>query len=235
MFYKGLIWILNLANLLLSVGYNGSGKSTFVNLINGMYFPTKGRILIDKILTDKFMLEQLRKNIGLVSHDSVLFSDTLKNNIVIAKPNATEQEVLIAAKISKIDDFVRTLPKGYDTHLDADFLNLSTGQKQRIAIARMLITNPQIMIFDEATNAIDLMNESAIWDNILKYYSGKTLIVITHRLYSVTRAHKIFFIQNGVIKSSGSHQELLHRCSDYRTLWDYQIKNIVPNNINEFV
>lgn len=200
------------------VGQSGSGKSTIANLVTRFYDVNEGEILIDKINIKDYKKESLRGLLGLVSQDSILFNDTVKNNISLGKENATEEEITAAAKIANAHDFILELPDGYNTNIGDSGNKLSGGQKQRLSIARAVLKNPPIMILDEATSALDTESERLVQDALEKMMRNRTSIVIAHRLSTIQNAHTIVVLQKGEIVEQGSHAELLAANGVYKKL-----------------
>ncbi len=189
-------------------GPSGSGKSTICDLLIGFYRPISGEILIDGKDLKDFNIKSWRNNIGYVSQDSFLFNVSVKENIIIGKPDAGDDEVLLAATQAGASEFIDALPEKYDTVLGDSGLSLSGGQQQRIAIARALIRNPEILIFDEATSALDSKTERSILDLLKSLRGDKTILLITHRLSSLDLADKIYLLDKGSISESGTYSEL---------------------------
>lgn len=204
------------------VGMSGGGKSTLVSLIPRFYDVTDGAIKIDGKDTRDYTIQSLRNNIGMVMQDNILFSDTVKENIVLALPGATDEQVIEAAKAANAHDFIMNLPEGYDTEVGERGVKLSGGQKQRIAIARVFLKNPPILILDEATSALDLESESIIQETLLKLSKDRTTIIVAHRLSTITHADKIYVMKDGTIAESGTHQELLDKRNVYYDLYSIQ-------------
>lgn len=204
------------------VGMSGGGKSSLVSLIPRFYDITAGSIKIDGQDIRDVTVRSLRDNLGIVMQDNILFSDSIKENILLAKPDATEEEVLLAAQRANAHEFIINLEEGYDTMVGERGVKLSGGQKQRIAIARVFLKNPPILILDEATSALDLESESIIQDTLDKLSSDRTTLVVAHRLSTVTHADKIVVIENGQISEAGTHTELMKRQGAYKNLYDIQ-------------
>lgn len=204
------------------VGMSGGGKSSLVSLIPRFYDVTAGSIKIDGQDIRDVTVRSLRDNLGIVMQDNILFSDSIKENILLAKPDATEEEVLLAAQRANAHEFIMNLDEGYDTTVGERGVKLSGGQKQRIAIARVFLKNPPILILDEATSALDLESESIIQDTLDKLSSDRTTLVVAHRLSTVTNADKIVVIENGQISEVGTHTELMKRNGAYKNLYDIQ-------------
>lgn len=203
------------------VGRSGAGKTTIVNLLMRFYDPQEGSILIDKIDIRDFKIYSLRQQMSIVPQDTILFSDTILENIRYGTPYATRQEVIEAAKSANAHDFIMQLPKGYDTVIGEESgIRLSGGQRQRIAIARAFLHNPKILILDEATSALDPESESLVKDAIIKLMKGRTTFIISHRLGFVREADHILVIENGEIVEKGTHKELLAKNGIYKRLYE---------------
>ncbi|WP_017431649.1 SAV1866 family putative multidrug efflux ABC transporter [Staphylococcus aureus] len=206
------------------VGMSGGGKSTLINLIPRFYDVTSGQILIDGHNIKDFLTGSLRNQIGLVQQDNILFSDTVKENILLGRPTATDEEVVEAAKIANAHDFIMNLPQGYDTEVGERGVKLSGGQKQRLSIARIFLNNPPILILDEATSALDLESESIIQEALDVLSKDRTTLIVAHRLSTITHADKIVVIENGHIVETGTHRELIAKQGAYEHL--YSIQNL---------
>ncbi|CAC7332354.1 SAV1866 family putative multidrug efflux ABC transporter [Staphylococcus aureus] len=206
------------------VGMSGGGKSTLINLIPRFYDVTSGQILIDGHNIKDFLTGSLRNQIGLVQQDNILFSDTVKENILLGRPTATDEEVVEAAKMANAHDFIMNLPQGYDTEVGERGVKLSGGQKQRLSIARIFLNNPPILILDEATSALDLESESIIQEALDVLSKDRTTLIVVHRLSTITHADKIVVIENGHIVETGTHRELMSKQGAYEHL--YSIQNL---------
>ena len=205
------------------VGRSGSGKSTLTKLIQRLYLPDTGRILIDGVDIAQVEPAWLRRQIGVVLQDSKLFSGSVEENIRIACPNATHEEVVAAARLAGADEFVSQFPHGYDTFVGERGSLLSGGQRQRIAIARALLSDPRILIFDEATSALDYESENIIMNNIEPIAKGRTMLMIAHRLSTVRDCDAIIVIDRGRIIEAGSHDELMRQNGVYAKLHQAQV------------
>ncbi|WP_432360823.1 ABC transporter ATP-binding protein [Sporosarcina sp. UB5] len=204
------------------VGMSGGGKSTIVSLIPRFYDVTAGSIRIDGYDVRDIQLKSLRDQIGIVLQDSILFSDSVKSNILMGNPDATDDEVIAAAKAANAHDFIESLPEGYDTTVGERGVKLSGGQKQRIAIARVFLKNPPLLILDEATSALDLESEALIQESLERLASDRTTVIVAHRLSTITHADKIFVIDHGELKEVGSHEELMAQQGIYYNLFQVQ-------------
>ena len=210
------------------VGRSGVGKTTLVSLIPRFYEPNKGRILIDDEDIKDVKLKSLRDNIGICSQETFLFSDTVKENIKFGSHNASDDEIKEAAKLAYADVFIKNLPDGYDAKVGERGINLSGGERQRIAIARALIKNPKILIFDEAMSQLDSESERLIQSALTNLLKNRTTFIIAHRLSTIQNADSILVLDNGKIVGQGRHDELYRTCQVYRNLHDEQfLKNRV--------
>ena len=208
-------------------GESGSGKSTITKLIAGFWNPESGEVKIGGRNIKEFPLEQLADIISYVSQDNYLFDLSIRENIRIGKPSASDVEVEEIAKQSGCHDFICNLPAGYDTIAGEGGGHLSGGERQRIAIARAMLKNAPIVILDEATSYMDTENESIVQEAISSLVKGKTLILIAHRLRTIVNADKIFVVDKGRIENSGSHKELLEKSKAYQSLWNAAVKEAV--------
>ncbi|GGH87535.1 subfamily B ATP-binding cassette protein MsbA [Pullulanibacillus pueri] len=204
------------------VGMSGGGKSTLVSLIPRFYDVTQGSILIDGKDIRKIKVRQLRDKIGMVLQDSVLFSESIRSNIMMGNPEATEEEVIAAAKAANAHDFILKLPQGYDTQVGERGVKLSGGQKQRISIARVFLKNPPLLILDEATSALDLESEHLIQGSLEDLAKNRTTFIVAHRLSTITHADRIVVIENGEITEMGNHYKLMERKGSYYDLFQVQ-------------
>lgn len=208
------------------VGPTGAGKTTVVNLISRFYDSKKGRILIDGYDIKGVSLHSLRRQMGVMTQDNFLFSGTIKDNIRYGKLNATDEEIIAAAKAVNAHDFIMKLEKGYDTEISERGARLSIGQRQLLAFARTMVSQPRILILDEATSSIDTHTEILVQQGIEELLKGRTSFVIAHRLSTIKKADRIFVIDNGGICEAGSHDELMERKGAYYELYQSQFRNI---------
>ena len=206
------------------VGQSGAGKSTILNLIPRFYNIQDGDIKIDQQSIYDYSIYSLRKGISLVSQDTTLFDDTVKNNIAYANLNATEEEIKEAAKNSFADEFIQKLPNKYDTLIGENGVRLSGGEKQRLSIARAILKKSPVILLDEATSSLDAETESKIQKAINFLTEGRTTVVIAHRLSTILNSDKIYVIENGQVKDSGSHDELINKSIIYKNFYEKQIK-----------
>jgi len=207
------------------LGPTGSGKSTVVNLLPRFYDVTGGRIAIDGIDIRDVKLASLRRQIGIVQQDVFLFIDTIRENIRYGRVDATDEEVVAAAKVARIHDFIMTLPEGYDTWVGERGVTLSGGQKQRISIARTLLLDPRILVFDDSTSSVDMHTEYLIQQALADLMQGRTTFVIAQRLRTVKRADQILVLRRGRIEEHGTHEELLASDGLYRQIYDLELRD----------
>ncbi len=219
---KNLSVDVNAGEIIGIVGQSGSGKSTLTKLVQRLYVPQSGRVLVDGV--DLAMVEPawLRRNIGVVLQENYLFSKSVRENIALSDPSIPMEKITQAAKMSGAHDFILELSEGYDTVLSERGSNLSGGQRQRIAIARALITNPKIFILDEATSALDYESEHIIQQNMRYICKGRTVIIIAHRLSTVRDADRILVMHQGEVVEEGSHSSLLQHQGYYAKLHSHQ-------------
>jgi ATP-binding cassette subfamily B protein len=208
------------------VGRSGSGKTTLTKLIQGLYPLQEGVVRFDGVDAREIELSHLRRQIGVVLQENFLFRGTVRENLMIAKADASFEEIVAAAQAAGADEFIERMAQGYDTMLEENASNLSGGQKQRLSIARSLLTRPRILVLDEAASALDPESESIFINNLSKIAVGRTVIMISHRLSTLVNAHTILVMQNGQLMDSGRHGELLTRCETYQTLWNQQTSHI---------
>ena len=204
------------------VGQSGGGKSTLADLVPRFYDPTDGDILLDGISLRDYNVESLRKHIGVVTQESILFNDTIHNNIAFGMPNATEQAVIEAAKVANAHDFIMQTEDGYQTTIGERGSKLSGGQRQRLSIARAVLKNPPILILDEATSALDSESEKLVQGALFNLMENRTSLVIAHRLSTIQHAHEILVIHEGQIAERGTHEQLNNHNGIYKKLSDIQ-------------
>lgn len=205
------------------VGPSGSGKSTLAKLVQRLYVPESGRILIDGVDLALVDPSWLRRQVGVVLQENILFNRSVRDNIAIADPGMSMEQVVRAAQLAGAHDFILELPEGYDTQLEERGGNLSGGQRQRVAIARALAADPRMLIFDEATSALDAESESVIQGNMQAMSEGRTVLIVAHRLSTLRHAHRIITMEAGVVTESGTHEELLAKGGRYASLWNEQM------------
>jgi len=219
---KDVSFVVNKGETLALVGQSGSGKSTIANLLMRFYDVNEGAIKIDGIDIRDITKKSLRDLMGLVTQDSILFNDTVRNNIALSKPDASLDEIIQAAKIANAHEFIMELPNGYDTNIGDSGNRLSGGQKQRLNIARAILKNPPVMVLDEATSALDTESEKLVQDALDKLMKDRTSVVIAHRLSTIKNADKIIVMRKGKIVESGTHQELMQLKGVYHKLIQLQ-------------
>jgi subfamily B ATP-binding cassette protein MsbA len=216
---------INVGETIAVVGPSGSGKSTLVDLLPRFYDPTKGSITIDGIDIRDVTVESLRNLMGIVTQETILFNDSVRNNIAYGRANIDFDQIVEAAKVANAHDFISKLPQGYDTVIGDRGVKLSGGERQRISIARAILKNPPILIFDEATSALDTESEILVQEAIIRLMSGKTSIVIAHRLSTVQHANKILVLDAGMVVEQGTHAELIKNINGvYKRLYDLQFQ-----------
>ena len=208
------------------VGRSGSGKTTVTRLLQRLHSNYDGLIKIGGVDVREYDVDHLRRSLGVVLQESFLFSGSIRENIMVAKSDATFDEVVRAARMAGAEEFIDKLPRGYDTYVYEGSPNLSGGQRQRLAIARALIVDPRILIFDEATSALDPESEAIVSNNLARIGRGRTLIVISHRLSSLVASDAILVMERGSVADVGRHEELLKRCDIYSELWYQQNRHL---------
>jgi ATP-binding cassette, subfamily B, bacterial HlyB/CyaB len=208
------------------VGRSGSGKSTLTKLIQGLYSVQEGIVRFDRTDAREIELAHLRRQIGVVLQENFLFRGTVRENISVARPEASFEDIVAAAEAAGAAEFIERLPQGYNSLLEENASNLSGGQKQRLSIARALLTKPRILILDEAASALDPESEAIFINNLSRIAVGRTVIMISHRLSTLVNAHAILVMQHGKLIDSGRHSELLQRCEPYQHLWNQQTSHL---------
>ena len=217
------------------MGRSGSGKTTVTRLLQLFHSNYEGLIKIDGVDLRQYDIDHLRGSFGVVMQENFLFSGTIRDTIAAGKPDATFDEVVMAARLAGAEEFIERLQRGYDTHIYEGSPNLSGGQRQRLAIARALITNPRILILDEATSALDAESEAIVNANLMRIADGRTLIVISHRLSSLVTADAILVLERGRVYDVGAHSELVERCDIYSNLWHQQHQHLLPRPSHEVI
>jgi len=213
-------------NTLALVGATGSGKSTLVKLLLRFYDPSQGRILIDDQPIQDVSLKSLRSAIGLVSQDVYLFEGSIRDNLAYGKPDATDAEIIDAAKTAEAWSFIEALPDGLDTAVGERGIRLSGGQRQRLSLARALLKDPPILVLDEATSAVDNETEAAIQRSLKRIGHNRTVIMIAHRLSTIVDADTIAVVESGQVVEAGNHAELLAQRGAYHAQWQVQTGQI---------
>jgi subfamily B ATP-binding cassette protein MsbA len=204
------------------VGSSGAGKTTLVDMVPRFYEPVRGRVTIDGVDTAEMSLPSLRALMGIVTQETILFNDTVYNNIAYGSPSATREDVERAARAANAHDFIRQMPRGYETVVGDRGAQLSGGQRQRLAIARAILRDPRILIFDEATSALDSESERLVQDAMDRLLAGRTTLVIAHRLSTIRHADRILVLDRGRVAEQGTHAELMERRGVYHRLYQLQ-------------
>ena len=207
------------------IGHTGSGKSTLVQHLNGLLKPSAGKVSIDGMDIRHIKLADLRNNIGIVQQDVYLFAGTIMDNIRYGNPNATDEEVIRAAKRANAHEFIMSFPEGYDTDIGQRGVKLSGGQKQRLSIARVFLKNPPILIFDEATSALDNESEQVVQKSLEELAKDRTTFVIAHRLSTIRNAKRILVLTENGIEEEGTHEELMSKKGVYESLYQMQFRS----------
>ena len=208
------------------MGRSGSGKTTVTRLLQRLHANYEGMIKIDGMDLREIDLMHLRTHIGVVPQENFLFSGTIRENIAMARSDASFQDIVRAAQLSGAEEFIERLPRGYDTVLEESASNLSGGQRQRLAIARALLINPPVLILDEATSALDAESEAIVNANLKRMAKGRTVISISHRLSMLVEADAIMVLERGKVYDIGTHHELLQRCDIYKQMWYQQNRHL---------
>jgi HlyB family type I secretion system ABC transporter len=213
------------------VGRSGSGKSTITRLLQGVNREYSGAVKIDGAEMREINLAHLRRSLGVVLQDNFLFRGTVKDNIIAGRPGLTLEDAVRAARLAGAEEFIEKMPQGYDTWIEEGSANISGGQRQRLAIARALISNPRIMILDEATSALDPESEALVNANLVRIGKGRTMVIVSHRLSSLVNCDLIMVLDQGKMIDIAPHDTLLGRCSIYRTLWNQQNRHVAGAHV----
>jgi ABC-type multidrug transport system fused ATPase/permease subunit len=208
------------------VGSTGAGKSTLASLALRLYDPQGGAVRLDGRDLRELPLSWLRRQVSIVLQDAILFSTSIAENIAYGRPEASREEIVAAARLARADDFIRALPDGYDTPLNERGRNLSHGQRQLLAFARVLAMNPEVLVLDEATASIDTETELVIQAALRELTHGRTSIIIAHRLQTIKDAHRIVVLSEGKVREIGTHEELIARGGMYNTLYELQFQEV---------
>jgi ATP-binding cassette, subfamily B, bacterial MsbA len=222
---KGINITVRVGEIVALVGESGVGKSTVLDLLPRFYDVTSGRILIDGIDIRDFTQKSLRQQIGIVTQQTILFDDTIRNNIAYGRPNLSLDKVIEAAKAAHAHDFIISLDSGYETFIGENGIKLSGGERQRIAIARALVKDPPILILDEATSNLDSDSERAVQDALEHLMKGRTTLVVAHRLSTIRNADRIYVLVSGKVAEHGTHRDLIDKNGEFARLWDLQFRN----------
>ena len=225
---EGVNFVIEPGQLAALVGPSGAGKSSITYLIPRLYDPTEGIVCVDGLDIKMATLQSLADNIGMVTQETYLFYDTIRANLLYANPTASNEEIMEAARAANIDDFIMSLPDGYDTVVGERGYRLSGGERQRIAIARVILMDPQILVLDEATSALDSISEALVQDALQHVMAGRTSLVIAHRLSTILSADTILVMQEGKLVEQGTHAQLLAKDGLYSTLYETQFKDAAP-------
>jgi ATP-binding cassette subfamily B protein len=215
------------------MGRSGSGKTTVTRLLQGLHQGYQGLIKIDGVDLREIDIDHLRSRMGVVLQDSFLFKGTIRENILVARPDATPAEMIEAARLAGAEEFIERLPRGYETQIEEGASNLSGGQRQRLAIARALVTDPALLVFDEATSALDPESEAIIHENLRHIAAGRTVIMISHRLTSLVDCDQILVLERGRLVDAGRHADLLGRCDTYAHMWFRQNRHLTPGRAHD--
>ncbi len=210
------------------VGPSGAGKTSIANLLCRFYDPIHGCVRVDGHDLRGVQIRSLRKHVAVVLQDTFLFNTTVRENLLYGKPDSSEEEMIAAAKVAYAHEFIEQLPHGYDTEIGERGVMLSGGERQRIAIARAILKNPPILIFDEATSSLDTESERLVQEAIERLLRGRTVLVIAHRLSTVRNADRIVVLDKGAISETGTHQDLMSLEGLYRYLYDMQFRDDRP-------
>ncbi|WP_406244134.1 ABC transporter ATP-binding protein [Tissierella carlieri] len=217
--------IINRGETIGLIGSTGSGKSTFINLIPRFYDTTKGNIFVDGINVKDYKLHELRNKIGIVPQNAVLFIGSIAENIRWGKQNATDEEIIAAAKIAQADEFISKLPEGYNTQVSRGGLNFSGGQKQRLTIARAVVSKPDILMLDDSASALDFATDAALRQAINQISQNMTVLIVSQRVSTIKEADKIIVFDNRHIVGFGTHKELVNNCEVYKEICISQLSS----------
>jgi ATP-binding cassette subfamily B protein len=228
--FNGLNLVVRPGEIVAIVGPTGAGKTTITNLIMRLYDPQSGKILIDGHDVKEFRFESLRRQVSLVPQEPILFNDTIINNIRMGKPESSDEDVIRTVDELGLSDMVASLPEGYNTVISPGGSNLSVGQRQLISLARAMLKDPKILILDEATSSLDPYTESVLQKAMVRIMTGRTCILIAHRLSTVKLARRVIVLSSGKIVEEGSHDELLSKGGTYRALYELQF-GAIPESI----
>jgi ATP-binding cassette subfamily B protein len=215
------------------MGRSGSGKTTVTRLLQGLSREYEGLIKIDGMNLREIDLDHLRSNIGVVPQENFLFRGTVRDNIGIARPEASFDRIVRAAQLAGAEEFIERLPQGYETWVEEGAVNFSGGQRQRLAIARALLLDPPILILDEATSALDAESEAIVNANLARIAKGRTVLIISHRLSALMMADAILVLERGRFYDMGRHEQLVVGCDIYRSLWHQQNRHLQEGNSGE--
>jgi len=215
------------------VGKSGSGKTTILNILSKLYEVSDGEILLDGININTLNENAIRKNIGEISQSPYIFNSTIKQNLLFAKPDATDEEIINVLKNAQVYEDIKKMPNGIDTEIGENGVKVSGGQKQRIAIARLLLKNPKVIVFDEATSALDNNSQKKFVDLLESYKKDKTIIIVAHRLSTIVGADNIYMIDDGKLIASGTHKQLMKKCKKYKELYELEELSASENMSDE--
>jgi len=224
MVLKGLNLTVKPGQTVAILGGTGSGKSSVINLIPRFYDVVRGAVYVDGYDVRTMQLASLRSQIGIVPQETFLFSATVRDNIAFGRPDASQEQIEMVARLAQAHDFIMALPKGYDTRVGERGIGLSGGQKQRIALARALLMDPAILILDEATSSVDTETEYEIQQALERVMASRTAVIIAQRLSTIKTADKVVVLKDGVVAEEGTHAELLARGGEYARLYDLQFR-----------